>query len=178
MAAPSTPRGAPTGPTAVTDVDADLVAGALQVVGDPAEPVGAGRHRHAANPPRWIACGGDRAARLVGVLDHRDHEVLGADVEQPLERDGVVPRRAHNRHGRAALHRLAVSSFGACSMSRTRKSKPEPAAISVASGLASIDHKPIWWRRSRSARFSGFAGSCMEVLRGAAWTRRDQHRRR
>jgi len=33
-------------------------------------------------------------------------EALGADIEQPLERDGVVPRWAHDGDRAAALHRL------------------------------------------------------------------------
>src|ERR1700686_2061338 len=58
---------------------------------------------------------------------------------------------------------MSGSSLGECSMSSSSQSKPEPAATSVAAGLAGVIHKPICGVPAASARLKRFCGMSLRM---------------
>src|SRR6185312_9527501 len=73
---------------------------------DPAIPRRARLPRVAAKPLRRIAGGHHRALRFFLRLDIGDEKRLGADVEQALDDDGIVPGGPDHGMRRSAAHRL------------------------------------------------------------------------
>jgi len=81
----------------------------LVVVRDLAESVHTGERHHAANAALiGVSCRGDRQFRFLGVLNHREQYRLGANVEDPLDNDRVVPRYPHHRLRIARLDNLQL----------------------------------------------------------------------
>ena len=114
-------------------------------------------------------------------MDVRQEKGLCADVEQALDQDRVVGRRAHSRRHVVGRNRLQLRQhvgtlLGECSVSNKSQSKPAGATISAANALGRLHHSPICWRPTAIARLKRFSGMFMGASSGPKATQEGQAR--
>src|ERR1017187_4348788 len=88
--------------------DANIKVCVMMVALDASVVVGARHYRDSANAKRRIASGGDRLARLFGVLNEWNEKRASTDIESALEHHRVIPRKPEYRLGGAATHCLQL----------------------------------------------------------------------
>src|SRR5579864_1358000 len=99
----------------------------LMIVADAAVVVGAGRNRDSTNAEWRITSGGYRHPRFLRALNKGNDQRTGANVENALDHNGIIPWDTKNGFSSAPAHGLQLCQQGG----------------DIVRGVFAVDHNPV-----------------------------------